>query len=228
MAELRFYGSFLTKKGDTIKVEIFTNSTKPAEQIDCSGGRPLVIEYPEGTKHDAIRGSSCNITVISAYDRQFIELYSISYKNAYIYVYKNNYRIWGGNIDTEQYEEPYESREGYEVSLTFSDFEVLKRKVYSINNSITAYFKIKDFFSYCLTETKTTWNNIEDKTNLYVKFKNDYQTQTNIINSFIRTEQFNSETFYDALEKVLKSINCQLIQYNGQDIIYDINIIYFI
>ena len=110
MAELRFYGSFLTKKGDTIKVEIFTNSTKPAEEIEFSADSPVVIEYPEVAKHDAIRGSSCNINVISAYDRQFIELYSINYKSAYIYVYKNNYRIWGGNIDTEQYEEPYESR----------------------------------------------------------------------------------------------------------------------
>ena len=55
-------------------------------------------------------------------------------------VYRNGERYWTGILDTEQYEEPYSTLSGYEVSLTFSDFAALDRVKW---NAPTGYLSLR-------------------------------------------------------------------------------------
>lgn len=89
---------------------------------------PLLIEWEKRAKEDVIQGSSATLKLISPGDRTYVDLYSVKPCAVRLDVYRAGALYWRGTLDTELYEEPYESASGYTVSLTFSDFGVLARK----------------------------------------------------------------------------------------------------
>lgn len=92
---------------------------------------PLLIEWEKRAKEEVIQGSSATLKLISPGDRTYVDLYSVKPCAVRLDVYRAGALYWRGTLDTELYEEPYESARGYTVSLTFSDFGVLaRRKLY--------------------------------------------------------------------------------------------------
>lgn len=89
---------------------------------------PLLIEWEKRAKEEVIQGSSATLKLISPGDRTYVDLYSVKPCAVRLDVYRGGALYWRGTLDTELYEEPYESASGYTVSLTFSDFGVLARK----------------------------------------------------------------------------------------------------
>lgn len=89
---------------------------------------PLLIEWEKRAKEEVIQGSSATLKLISPGDRTYVDLYSVKPCAVRLDVYRAGALYWRGTLDTELYEEPYESASGYTVSLTFSDFGVLARK----------------------------------------------------------------------------------------------------
>lgn len=136
---LRYAGEFLSIKGVAWRCEIWQEADAAYEsvgELDFASGA-LSIEWAEKSKEEVICGSTATITLLSPSDRSYIDLYSIQAGQARLDVYRAGALYWSGCMDTEFYEEPYSEEKNYEVSLTFSDFGILKRIPYALTGDQT-------------------------------------------------------------------------------------------
>ena len=126
-----YAGSFLSVKGNTWTVKIFRDGfSGQTTGIEFPQDRPLEIAWEETDKLEPLACSSATLKIISDTDREFIDLYTVQPGSVRLEVYRNGGFYWSGCLDTELYEEPYSRGDGYDVTLTFSDFAVLDRYVW--------------------------------------------------------------------------------------------------
>lgn len=118
-------------------VEIWTEGGERGERESEEAGElafpaqePLVVEWSDFSHTEVIQGSMATLRVISPFDRAFAHLYAAKDAEVQLRVYCDGALWWTGNLDPEMYCEPYERADGYEVSLTFSDFGALRRMRY--------------------------------------------------------------------------------------------------
>lgn len=144
---LRGTGSFVSIGGVEWRVDIEVEGYEgKADEISFPADEPLVIEWPETDRLDPWEGSTATLRIISDTDRQWTDLYSVERAKVRLTVYRNGASYWYGTLDTEFYEEPYESFSGYEVSLTFSDLAVLEHIDYDLTGTVT----LAEIFSHGL------------------------------------------------------------------------------
>ena len=127
----RYAGEFVSTYGTVWRVEIHEDSEtafSTVGELSFPYDEPLLIEWEKRAKEEVIQGSSATLKLISPGDRTYVDLYSVKPCAVRLDVYRAGALYWRGTLDTELYEEPYESARGYTVSLTFSDFGVLARK----------------------------------------------------------------------------------------------------
>lgn len=127
----RYAGEFAGTDGTLWRVEIHEGSEtafSTVGELSFPYDEPLLIEWEKRAKEKVIQGSSATLKLISPGDRTYVDLYSVKPCSVRLDVYRGGALYWRGTLDTELYEEPYESASGYTVSLTFSDFGVLARK----------------------------------------------------------------------------------------------------
>lgn len=127
----RYSGEFAGADGTLWRVEIHEDSEtafSTVGELSFPYDEPLLIEWEKRAKEEVIQGSSATLKLISPGDRTYVDLYSVKPCAVRLDVYRAGALYWRGTLDTELYEEPYESARGYTVSLTFSDFGVLARK----------------------------------------------------------------------------------------------------
>ena len=127
----RYAGEFAGTDGTLWRVEIHEDSEtafSTVGELSFPYDEPLLIEWEKRAKEEVIQGSSATLKLISPGDRTYVDLYSVKPCAVRLDVYRAGALYWRGTLDTELYEEPYESARGYTVSLTFSDFGVLARK----------------------------------------------------------------------------------------------------
>ena len=127
----RYAGEFAGTDGTLWRVEIHEDSETAFSTVGellFPYDEPLLIEWEKRAKEEVIQGSSATLKLISPGDRTYVDLYSVKPCAVRLDVYRAGALYWRGTLDTELYEEPYESASGYTVSLTFSDFGVLARK----------------------------------------------------------------------------------------------------
>lgn len=97
------------------------------EEVLFPADSPLVIEWSPTDKIEPLCPSCATLKLISDKDRRFVELYAVDVTAVRLDVYRAGTLYWSGMLDTELYEEPYSFPDGYEVTLTFSDFAPLER-----------------------------------------------------------------------------------------------------
>lgn len=127
----RYEGEFVSTYGTVWKAEIFQEAEtafSTVGELSFPYDEPLLIEWEKKAKEEVIQGSSATLKLISPGDRTYVDLYQVKPCAVRLDVYRAGALYWRGTLDTELYEEPYESASGYTVSLTFSDFGVLARK----------------------------------------------------------------------------------------------------
>ena len=127
----RYSGEFVGTDGTLWRVEIHEDSEtafSTVGELSFPYDEPLLIEWEKRAKEEVIQGSSATLKLISPGDRTYADLYSVKPCAVRLDVYRAGALYWRGTLDTELYEEPYESARGYTVSLTLSDFGVLERK----------------------------------------------------------------------------------------------------
>ena len=127
----RYAGEFAGTDGTLWRVEIHEDSEtafSTVGELSFPYDEPLLIEWEKRAKEEVIQGSSATLKLISPGDRTYVDLYQVKPCAVRLDVYRDGALYWRGTLDTELYEEPYESASGYTVSLTFSDFGVLARK----------------------------------------------------------------------------------------------------
>lgn len=95
--------------------------------------QPAEIDWPDRELHEPLIGSSCTLRVVSPADRTFIGLYAAEPGDVTLRLYRNNILFWCGSLDPEFYEEPYDTGNNYEVSLSFSDLGALDRLAFDLD-----------------------------------------------------------------------------------------------
>lgn len=223
MMGLKYWGEFAAKGGHVIETRIYVKDhSGSATEVRFPGESPVVIEWPETDKIEPLQGSSCTLKLISASDRQFLNLHDSADGDVRLDIYRDDDLYWSGTLDPESYEEPYSYASEYEVSLTFYDFGILER----LNWDATGISSFGDIVERCLDDLSgisyselvkrisTTpsvgaiWNNV------YVDNSNFYD------------EDGQAMTAQDVLRGILQPFALRLIQRSGNIYLYDLNNVY--
>lgn len=129
-------GEFLSQANHVWRVDIWRlveDNAVVGEPGDLTfpGSEPVVIEWPKKEFEEPICGSAATIRIESPGDHTYIDLYTYTPGEIGVDIYRDEALYWAGTLDPEQYEEPYESEDKYDVTLTFQDFGILDRLKFS-------------------------------------------------------------------------------------------------
>lgn len=227
MKHLRYTGKFLSHSGIIWRTDIMQESDKDfdmARELEFPAKEPLVIEWQREDKENVILGSNAVLKIISPGDRTYEDLYAIEPGFIRLDVYKNNTLYWSGTLDTEFYEEPYESLNGYEVSLTFSDFGILDRIKYDLSGMQT----LKNIVAYAMQKSGILYGGINTD---YITTKFTDGTTITDGGISVRSDNFIDEdgevsTLYEVLEGILQPLAVRMMQREGIIYLYDLNGLY--
>lgn len=222
--KLRYEGGFYSVSKVLYDIQIWQEGYegKPSAIAFCSA--PLDIEWPERDKLEPIQSGHATLQLYSDTDRQFIDLYTIKAGTIRMDVYRNKALYWSGTLDPELYEEPFSYKEGYGVTLTFSDMAILDR----LKWNRSGFMSMKALITYSMLQCDTQYTVIEEHVSTKLS---QYSTANLLTEVSVQTENFYDEdgeplTMREALEETLRPFTLRLIQKNGKIIIYDLNDIY--
>lgn len=223
---IRYKSEFYGKDGIVWRAEILQDGyggTEPVE-FDVPEESPLTIEWPERDKLEPLQCSNATLKLISNSDRQFIDLYSVDVGEIRLDVYRAGVLYWSGVLDTELYEEPYSTQNGYEVMLTFSDFSCLDRFDWTGTGLISIY----EIITSCLEMCGVHYNSIIKKISTQIS---QYGSVLTLDEVRVQQENFYDEegialTAQEVLEAVLTPFALRMIQKAGSIYVYDLNAIY--
>lgn len=221
---LRYFTQFKSLEGHTIRAEIYQESATaftPVELEIGTGESPLTIEWAETNKIEPIQGSTATLVVNSSSDRQLLHLASaIAPGEVRMDVYRDGVLWWSGTLDGEGYEEPYTTKDNYDVMLTFSDFGVLNR----IPWSRTGRESYNTILNACITAAGFLYGSVHQ--NISTKLSNGgMMALTSLIlnNDNFYDEESEAMTCFDVLKGILQPFALRIIQRVGRIIIYDLN-----
>lgn len=227
MKYLRYTGEFVSRAGTVWRVDIMQEADTAFATVgalEFPADAPLVIEWQREDKETVILGSNATLKIISPGDRTYEDLYTIEVGRIRMDVYKDNKLYWSGALDPEFYEEPYEMANGYEVSLTFSDFGILDRIKYDLSGIQT----IRDIITYALQRAVILYNGL-NTTYITTTFTDGGSITGGGIS--VRSENFVDEdgeasTLYEVLEGILQPLAVRMVQRAGTIYLYDLNGLY--
>jgi hypothetical protein len=228
MSSIRYTGTFSSKAGVEYRCDILytKNDIVYTPETVVFGSDPLNISWPEKDKIEPVKTSSATLVLESTSDRKFIDLYTVEPGAYRLDVYRNSLLYWRGTLDTEIYEEPYATNDGYDVTFTFSDFAILERTKWTLagrqtmQNVINACIaKICDLGTdaFVLTKYISTLQSSGaalDMTALYLNCSNFFD------------EEGEAMTVKEVLSAVLQPFALNIIQRAGKLYLYDLNAIY--
>lgn len=221
-------GEFVSVAGVVWRAEILQEADAAFDTIgslEFPADEPLVIEWGNKSKEEVICSSVATLKIISPGDRTYEDLYSIEVGRVRLDIYRNNSLYWSGCIDTEFYEEPYEMLNGYEVSLTFSDFGVLDRLKYDLADMQTLYAIV----NYCAGRCGINCGGIDDS--LISTQLTASGSALNLKSLKVRSDNFYDEdgeasTLAEVIEGILQPLALRMIQRSGKIYVYDLNGLY--
>lgn len=227
MKYVRYRGEFLSRSGIIWRADIMQEADSAFTTVgvlDFPADSPLVIEYGREDKETVICGSTATLKIISPGDRTYEDLYTIEVGRIRLDVYRNGALYWSGTIDPEFYEEPYERLNGYEVSLTFSDFGILDRMKYDLSGIQT----LRGIVQYALDKGGILYGGI-DTSHITTEFADGVNIAGGGLS--IRSENFVDEdgeasTLYEVLEGILQPLAIRIVQREGKVWMYDLNGLY--
>ena len=122
-----YYGEFMSQGGTLWRVEIWQRSEDGGQtaaaprELSFPYDTPLTIEWDTKELEEPLCGAVATLTVVSEDDRQFTGYYRTALCATQLRVYRGGYIFWVGTLNTEEYSEPFQTFDGYETTLTFSD-----------------------------------------------------------------------------------------------------------
>ena len=223
MKHINYSGEFVSLSGVVWRVDILTDTPVHTVGELTFGGDPLEIAWSDTSKHEPICPSSATLTLISPGDRSYIGLYTEDATGVRMDVYRGDSLYWRGFLDPEFYEEPYTSDQGYDVTLTFTDFGVLSRCNYEgygrrqVLELIRMIFSRLDFDDIDMSLMSGSINRFDDEFLewLHVESGNFYDEDGEAMN------------LSDVLGAVLQPLALRVVQRAGKVWVYDLNGLYF-
>lgn len=247
---LRYYGEFLSVDCHENRVAIYQESDTPfvPEEIQFPADSPLLIEWNESNKYDVMLGSSCTVKMFCPEDRKFLDaFYQIKYGDCRVDIFRDGEFYWTGCLDTECYEEPYESTDGYVVTTYWSDLSYLSRAKFDMGvgfKKVTAILLAALYKTQCIRTLHYSDFDESFEYNLDVTpmtLFGDMPTSTMFMNNlkyvgiltylYVRTDNFCDETgewdtWEEVLIAILQPLGIRLTQVGGFFYLYDINGLY--
>lgn len=223
---LRYWGAFRSIQGVLYRVEIWQNSDTAfiPSQIGFTYDEPAEIEWSETDKLDPVQGSCLTLTLDSDSDRKFLDLYTIDVDSVRADIYRNGALYWSGMLDPELYEEPFSYKQGYDVTITFSDFAILDRKRWEGREIYT----LQQIVDKCLAATGIRYSGLTKyiSTQLSASEAGDLLADCSILGENFYDEDDEPMTLREVLEETLRPFALRMVQKNGQIHIYDLNALY--
>lgn len=194
-------------------------------ELQFPANEPLLLEWEEVSKEQPIVGSIATLTLLSPGDRTYENLYSIAVGKIRMDVYRNGQLYWSGALDPEFYEEPYATKQDYEVSLTFSDFGILDRLSYDLSGMKT----LREIVLYSLNQSTINYGTLNER------FISTSLSAPDVAMT-LSDLKVRSDNFYDedgeplslrkVLEGILQPLALRLEQRDGRIWVYDLNSLY--
>lgn len=233
MSILTHQGEFISRKGERWGVQIFCDYDQTAGEVapypaelTFDADSPLVIDWAEMKKDEVFWSSTATLTIESPGDRTYAGLYTIRPGAVRIRVYRGGLSgryYWGGYLDPEFYEEPYERADKYNVSLTFSDFGILSRKKFNPGGrkllSIKDIFDLAGFGSLDVPYVSSIHPGTES---------DDAPRRLDIEDIYVQSDNFIDEdgeemSMRDVIEGVLRPLGLHLAWRGGRLALFDLN-----
>lgn len=233
----QYEGSFVAVNGCIWYVELWHEAQSAyttVGELQFPASEPLTIEW-DSDKRDTIVGSTATLKIVSPGDRTYLDLYTVAAGSVFMKVFRKKangikHLFWVGSLDTEFYEEPFSREKNYDVSLTFSDFGLLKRICFDVANAARIEY-LQDLVEKCVEQA--TGGYIASS-NIVVQCSTETNLGSGMISLFdklgIRSDNFVDEdgeisTLSDVLEGILKPLALRIEQRAGKVFIYDFNAI---
>ena len=196
--------------------------TGTAGELRMPADEPLVIEWQETAKEDPVVSSAATLRVISPGDRTYEGLYAIEPGSVRMDVYREGALYWSGAMDTELYEEPYATTEGYEVELTFTDMGILER----LKFDLSGVQNCRDLLEYALEKSGINYTAIDES--LMTTTVAGAAAGGGLEQLMVRSENWYDEdgeasTLREVVEGILQPLGLRLEQRNGKMWVYDLN-----
>lgn len=129
----KYYLPFKDLHNQPYTIEIWEDTDDVITFVEIEGSTPpfCVSFLGIDDKLTPVRGSGCELNLISETDRQFFGLYTAKIQQFQIRAYRGIDLIWCGYLDTELYSEPFNVNQNYDVTFSGSDgFAILERLNY--------------------------------------------------------------------------------------------------
>lgn len=218
---IRYSGEFYSIEAVTWRVDILQEGYGGTSvgALHFPDNDPLEISWGTTDKLEPVQSSSATLKIISDSDRQFIDLYTVEVGAVRMDVYRNGSLYWSGTLDTELYEEPYVSADGYDVTLTFSDFGCLSRFDWTGTGLITIY----DVLLQCLQLAGFSYNVI-DTSGVSTTYAQEKVTRkVSVLQENFYDEDGVPMTAREVLDETLRPFALRVIQKGGVIWLYDLN-----
>ncbi|MDD6209113.1 MAG: hypothetical protein PUB21_00735 [Bacteroidales bacterium] len=237
-----YYFCFKSQNGKEYRVDIGqrTDENIPADQNIAkeieAGPNPVVIEWGDTERLDTILSSSATLQLISRENMEFYDLFHTGIKDFPVWirsiernkdnpdVITSSDTVWYGHLDSELYEEPFNSASGYQVSVTASDFGVLDRIMWSGKEEFTSIWQlIRGIVREASLEQLRYEVNCSTKSNTITN-----NSELNVLEKiYVTGSNFHSDkTMKEMLVELLKPFSLKIMQRDGVIYIYDYDAIY--
>lgn len=198
-------------------------------------GEPFSVNYPKTSKISFKRGSGCDINLLSETDRQLLDLYTIDMFGLQIRHYINSSLNWCGYLNSELYNEPYQEKSNYYVSVSGNDGLGLLKRMYYLTSGGAKYTgivtqwtilqniinKLNLPYTYINVGIGTTFSTGYDSSASENIFSNTYISNANFYN-----EDGDAESLDTVLKGILEPYGAFMFQSDGELWIMDMQTMY--
>lgn len=215
-----FYRNTVNGHLVSLVIQQDTEDDVSSEEISLTYDSPVTIEWAQTEKHEPVQGATCQVRIICESDRKFLPLYNTIPGSVRLVI--NGSNIGGhfsGTLDTETYEEPYATAEGYVVTLTFVDFGYLNRIDFDMRGHRTLY----EIIESAILKSNLAILGITDDTTTR---KEENGSERILSQLSVNCENFYDEdggpmTYKEVLESILQPLGARIIQRGRVIIVYD-------
>lgn len=215
MQHQRYFAEFYSADDTLYRVEIWQEAATAYTPVEVSlAAQPVTIDWPEVEKLDPVHTSAATLRLISESDRQFYDMYAVSYGEIALKVYRNGALYWHGLLDPELFEEPYAYANNYITELTFSDLGALEYRYWEDKGSLSVEAIVRKCMEAVGLDAhalRTIISTTPDPMGVFVSGENFFD------------EDGEGMTMREVLDEVLRPFALQLVQKNGEIAIFDLN-----
>lgn len=186
--------NFKNKDNEQYNLKIYSSQSSSDGYLSKDS---VIINHDEiGYYTDLVASSSLQFTLIATSNGQYRDLYTTSQTGIKVELLKGSQVIYKGFIDSEIYEEDFNTQSNYAIDIKCGNVKILKR----IDFDGSGRMKVVDALQYCL-----------DKIDMKLNFNSQLKSGSiNCKDFYINTDIFQKDgefgKCYDVIEAVLNSL----------------------